>query len=355
MSTDNNDNYRDRSPSYARDERASPVVELTDSDGVSTHNNIRSTVHTVDVHHDAPQISEIPAPPTQPEATAPSASTVDPVPSTSQLTESNPTSESVSLPGDILDALGESKEKPEVFGPMIPEEISKRWGRILCEGLNKDQKKALGEKICVPENFQLVKAPKLNPEISAVLIESTRNRDKRLEAAQNYLGLGISAVTALTSSLIEKDMDKMDIIKRLSETNQILLDLHFENTINRRKLITYTLDKKFQDVVQDVKRDKMLFGENLTEKIKASQSAERSGRQMKKADTTEASTSRKPPYRQGNWRGPPRHAQRGNRQGGTRNQPAYRSTTWKRPTTASHQYQDRSKEQRPKPQLQSKQ
>lgn len=325
------------------------MVALTDSDdgGASTPRDIRSIVHVVDTHHNTPQTTEAP-----PLETGLSISVADPVPSTSQLAENNPTVESVGLPGDILDVLGESKEKPEVFGPIIQEEIAKRWGHILCEGLNKDQKKALGEKICVPENFQLVKAPKLNPEISAVLVESTRNRDKRLESAQNYLGLGISAVTALTSSLIEKDMDKMDIIKRLSETNQILLDLHYENTINRRKLITYTLDKKFQEIVQDVKRDTMLFGENLTDKIKASKSAERSGLQMKKATTTETSTSKKQPYRQGNWRGPPRHTQRGNRQGGTRNQPAYRSTTWKRPTTAS--YQDRAKEQRPKSQSQSK-
>lgn len=351
MSTDSHHDSRDRSPSYSRDEGASQVEELIDSDGVSTYYNIRSTVHAVD----ALQSAEALPSPAQPEVTAPSISAIDPVPSTSQIAENNAIPESVSLPGDILDALGESKEKPEVFGPKIPEEISKRWGRILCEGLNKDQKKSLGEKICVPENFQLVKAPKLNPEISAVLVESTRNRDKRMEAAQNYLGLGISAVTALTSSLIEKDMDKMDIIKRLSEANQILLDLHFENTINRRKLITYTLDKKFQDVVQDVKRDNMLFGENLTDKIKASKSAERSGLQMKKASTTEASTSKKQPYRQGNWRGSPRQAQRGNRQGGARNQQnAYRSTTWKRPTTSTHQYQDRAKEQRPKSQPQSK-
>ncbi|KAG6465371.1 hypothetical protein O3G_MSEX015111 [Manduca sexta] len=220
---------------------------------------------------------------------------------------------------DILDILGESKKKPEVFGPGIQEEISKRWGRILCEGLDKDQKKGLMEKILVPENFQLVKAPKLNLEIAVVLIESTKNRDKRLEKAQNHLGLGIASLTNLIAFLIEKDMDKLEIIKGLSEANQILLDLHFENTLNRRKLITYSLDKKFLDIVQDVQRDSMLFGENLTEKIKASKSAEKSGLQIKK--TNEASTSSNIKYQEGNRKALPRQTQRGVKRGGARNRP----------------------------------
>lgn len=246
------------------------------------------------------------------------------------------------LPNSILEVLGDPKGKPEVFGPRIQEEISKRWGRILCEGLNKDQKKMLSEKILVPENFKLVKAPTLNQEIEAVMTESTKNRDKRLEKAQNQLGVGISALTALTSHLIDQDMEKMEIIKRLSETNQILLDLHFENTLNRRKLITYTLDKKFLDIVQEVKRDSLLFGENLSEKIKASKSAEKSGLQIKKSSMTEASTSKKPSYQQGNWRGPPRQA-RGSRQGGARSRPAYRST--RRPAQMSDRYQGLPKTQ----------
>lgn len=85
------------------------------------------------------------------------------------------------LPSDILEVLGESKEKDEVFGPRIREEISKRWGKIIMEGLGKEQKQKLFNNILTPENFQLIKAPKLNQEISSVLTESARNRDKRLE------------------------------------------------------------------------------------------------------------------------------------------------------------------------------
>ncbi|KAG6438994.1 hypothetical protein O3G_MSEX000392 [Manduca sexta] len=209
--------------------------------------------------------------------------------------------------------------------------------------MNKDQKKGLMEKILVPENFQLVKASKLNPEIAAVLIESTKNRDKRLEKAQNHLGLGIASLTNLIAFLIEKDMDKLEIIKGLSEANQILLDLHFENTLNRRKLITYSLDKKKNlDIVQEVQRDSMLFGENLTEKIKASKSAEKSGLQIKK--TNEASTSSNIKNQQGNRKGPPRQAQCGVKRGGARNRPTYQPARRPTPTTStSDRFQEQSR------------
>ncbi|XP_064292240.1 uncharacterized protein LOC135309787 [Plodia interpunctella] len=267
---------------------------------------------------------------------------VDPGPSTSKQDEcpviATPVDEpNDRIPIDILDILGESKKKMEVFGSRIQEEISKRWGRILCEGLKREQKKEITENILVPENFQLVKAPKLNPEIAAVTNDSTKNRDKRLEGAQAYLGLGIAALTNIISSLIEKDLDKVDLIKRLSEVNKILLDLHFENTSNRRKLITYSLDKKFLDMIQDVERDSLLFGENLTDKIKASKSAEKSGLQIKKTNFAEVSTSKKTTGQQGNWRGPPRQNQRGNRRGGAKTRPICRPAKTSAPTTDRRQ------------------
>lgn len=309
---------------------------MADSDFSDPYKNVQSAVHVVDVHGETPHLPGL--------VSTGSAADTLPTTSSSQQNTSAPAVMSTDipapipcLPDSILEVLGDPKGKQEVFGPKIPEEISKRWGRILCEGLNKDQKKALTEKIQAPENFQLVKEPKLNPEIAAVMTESTRNRDKRLEKAQSQLGMGISALTVLTSSLIERDIDKIEVIKSLSEINQLLLDLHFENTLNRRKLITYTLDKKFLEIVQEVKRDSLLFGENLADKIKASKTAEKSGLQIKKTNAAEASTSKKPTYQQGNWRGPPRHAQRGNRQGGAKSRPAYRST--RRPAPVPDRYQ----------------
>ncbi|CAG9137638.1 unnamed protein product [Plutella xylostella] len=139
------------------------------------------------------------------------------------------------LSGDILEALGDPKAKGEVFGPKILDEISERWGRVLVDGLTKEQNVDIQEKNLVPENFKLAKAPLLNQEVIGVLGESVKNRDKLLEKSQNHLGLGIASLASFTSSLIENDLGKIDIIKKISDITQIFLDLHNENIKTRRK------------------------------------------------------------------------------------------------------------------------
>lgn len=238
----------------------------------------------------------------------------------------------IPLSSDFLNVLGDSKIKEIPSGPKIPEEVSKRWGRILLDGLNKDHKKELLATTLIPENFQLLKAPLLNQEISSVMTESSRNRDKRLERAQNHLGVGIAGLTNLMSSIMQgAEIEKLEMVKKLSEVGQILLDLHYENTLNRKMLITPTLDKKFLTMTSDVKRDSFLFGENLGDKIKATKAAERSGLQIRNPSNIGPQASGPKKYtNQGNWRGPPRQqGQRAVRQGGNKqrtfNQPPKRA------------------------------
>lgn len=271
--------------------------------------------------------SVVPTPPT----TSTNEQNVDPVPSTS--------AELPALPAEILEAIGDPKGKEEVFGPKIPDEIAKRWGRVLIDGVTKEQKQEMLEKVLVPDNFRLAKAPLLNPEIIPVLSEPAKNRDKLLEKSQNQLGLGISGLTNLASKIIEGQMDKIQILKNLSDVSQIFLDLHYEDTKRRRKLITSSLDKKFLHMITDVKRNTLLFGDNLGDKIKASKTAERSGLQIKRIDAP-APTFRRYPQ-QGNWRGPPRgQAHRTFRQGGQKNR--YPSQYNRRPPPVPQDRQPRA-------------
>jgi hypothetical protein len=281
---------------------------------------------------------DLPAAPAIPSAgTAASVSaaltSADPVPGTSTTPASTPASAAPApLPAQILEALGDPKAKDEPLGPKIQEEISKRWGRVLVDGLNKEQRQALHEKFLFPENFKLAKAPLLNPEIAPVLSEPVRNRDNLLQKSQNVLGRGISGLTNLTSSLIDEDTDKVEIIRKLSEITQIFLDLHHDNTKTRRKLIITSLDKKFTSMISDVKRDEFLFGSNLNEKIKASKTAERSGLQVRRSDS--GPSRRQIYHHSGNWRGPPRHQGSSKpRRGGPRNR-YWPQTTRRQPPTA---------------------
>lgn len=208
------------------------------------------------------------------------------------------------VPDEILEMLGQAKNLEEKLGNKIPIEISERWGKILLDGLAKEQKEALKDKMLIPENFLLVRAPKLNPEISAVLTEPAKNRDKRLEHSQNQLGSGIAGLVNLTKDLIQSEVPKLQVIKQLSEVAQILLNLHYEETINRRKLVLPLLDKSFWQTTQGVKRDTFLFGDKLGETIKTSKDIEKSGQQIKKPVALQQRFQRKP--MSGNLRFPPR-------------------------------------------------
>ncbi|XP_061706896.1 uncharacterized protein LOC133517586 [Cydia pomonella] len=211
------------------------------------------------------------------------------------------------LPEEILCLLGEAKKLDEPLGECIPDELSERWGKILTDGLAKDVKQSLVDKILMPSNFLLARAPKLNPEVAAVINESAKNRDIRLEKAQNQLGRGIAGLANLANDLIKSELDKLDIIKKISEVTQVLLDLHYEESINRNKLLVPLLDKKFWSTIKGVKRDEYLFGEKLGDKIKNSKDIEKSGQQIKKSFTfNPAFQHRKQTAQPGNARAPPR-------------------------------------------------
>lgn len=69
------------------------------------------------------------------------------------------------LPADILEVLGQPKNKAEVFAPKTSAEIAERWSKIVIDGLNKESKQKFMENILIPENLKFLKAPVLNQEI----------------------------------------------------------------------------------------------------------------------------------------------------------------------------------------------
>lgn len=223
------------------------------------------------------------------------------------------------LDSDILSALGETTEEAPKFGPNIHDKLSSLWLPILKKGLNKDAKEKLTKEYPIPENCSLLQVPKLNPEISAAIAEGTRTRDKKVEAVQKQLGHGIAALNKGLELLLDEGKDRLLAITFLSDSCRILCDLHHVETEARKKFITPGLDKAFINIMQDVVRDDLLFGNKLSEKIKATKAIEKQGLQIKKLPPTpkapptstptnyqqyQPSTSRS--RQQGNWLGPPR-------------------------------------------------
>lgn len=214
------------------------------------------------------------------------------------------------LDSELLQALGDASDDAPVYGPDIHDKLAQRWLPILKKGLQTEAKEKLLKLYTVPENCKLLKAPTLNPEISAAVADIVRARDKKILTKQDQLGLGITAINRAMSLLLTGD-DKVQAIKVLSDGCRILTDLHFVETQVRTKLLTPGLEKSFLTLIQDQSRDETLFGNTLAEKIKASKAIEKQGHQIKKPtpkpSISSASSSTARPRPQGNWSGPPRY------------------------------------------------
>lgn len=150
----------------------------------------------------------------------------------------------------------------------------------------------------------MLRAPKLNPEISAAVTDMTRNRDTKMTLQQQQLGAGLTAINKGITCLLTGGPNA-NAIKLLSDSCRILSDLHQQHTTIRKKMIIPSLDKVFNTIIQDSERDATLFGEGLQEKIKTSKTIEKQGLQLKKATPTVTRPITSGIRRVGNWSAPP--------------------------------------------------
>ncbi|KAL4719786.1 hypothetical protein ACJJTC_005177 [Scirpophaga incertulas] len=188
----------------------------------------------------------------------------------------------IDLDPELLSALGDAVVELPTYGEPVHQFLVQRLEPILKKGLLAEAKNKLLKEFNVPENCKLLKAPTLNPEISAALSDVTRNRDKNIQTKQEQLGLGITAISRAITSLLQSD-DKALAVKILTDGCRILADLHYTETDVRKKLITPILEKPILSMIRDQDRDDTLFGNELPEKIKASRAIEKQGQLIKKS------------------------------------------------------------------------
>ncbi|XP_061716564.1 uncharacterized protein LOC133533409 [Cydia pomonella] len=225
--------------------------------------------------------------------------------------ETTQASAEIPVEPELLMALGESTDDIPEFGKPIHDSLASLWLPVLKKGLLKENKEKLLKSYLIPENCKLLQSPKLNAEISAAVSEIVRGRDKKLSGFQQQLGAGVTAINKGMEILLNNG-NKAQALTHFSDSCRILTDLHCASTKDRIKLLTPSLEKNILHVIQDSERDDTLFGNALSEKIKASKAIQRQGQQIKK--TYQPSTSgfrQSTVYRYtppGNWRGPPRYS-----------------------------------------------
>lgn len=220
--------------------------------------------------------SNSPLPPTQ----ASQHNQQSPTPGTSAELQQD-ASEEQNLDEDILQLLGDAPITDTPMGPPIHKDIANRWQDILAKGLSKDVKDSLLKAYLVPSNCNLLLTPALNPEVKAALPDTMVKRDSSLMYKQKQLGIALSALATATKLIISNETSQPILLKPISDACRILCDSHFLDTKSRRNFVISSINNKLKDALLETQRDKLLFGENVAEKLKVAKNIQQSGEALK--------------------------------------------------------------------------
>lgn len=150
-------------------------------------------------------------------------------------------------------------------------------------GLDEETKKGLIEKYLPPENCPLIKPPIINPEVKIAISESIIRRYERLSQVQHQIAAGLSAIDLSLTRMLDKqevEGNKEDI-QLLSDAGRLLANVHHSESRSRRELIALNLNKELKDTLVSTPISKLLFGNDLEERIKTTKDLEKSGQQLK--------------------------------------------------------------------------
>ncbi|XP_063535369.1 uncharacterized protein LOC134745307 [Cydia strobilella] len=222
------------------------------------------------------------------------------------------------LDPSILNILGDEPAKEEIFSKAVHKDIASRWSDILINGLKEDVKKEIISCHDIPENLTLLQSPILNPEIKAAVNENSHKRDGILSEKQRSMACVITCIADLMSSNLENCSDaaeNKESLKLLSDAGRLLCHVHYEETSARRTFLQACLSKDVKENIKDLKRDRFLFGSDLSEKLKSMKAITKTGAEMRPASTKPKPPPKGRPAEAGpsralNWRGPPPPASR---------------------------------------------
>ncbi|XP_063541959.1 uncharacterized protein LOC134750664 [Cydia strobilella] len=233
---------------------------------------------------DSPQ-QPPPQPPTQQEPPRPASPRPGPS-SAPDLPETQPqvlssSAQDQELDDDILLMLGDAPRPELALGDSIHKDVASRWHEILLKGLQKEVKEKLFQEYLVPSNCDLLVAPTLNAEAKAALTVSSIKRDHAIMEKQKQLGIALSALAQATDLLLKPDASAQKILKPVSDACRILCDSHYLETKTRRYFVVSSVNTDLKETLTNTVRDGFLFGDNVTDKLKAAQSIQKSGETLK--------------------------------------------------------------------------
>lgn len=207
--------------------------------------------------------------------------------------------EESALDPEILEVIGKRLTSEKVFGEAIHQDVAVRWLDVLKQGLPKDEKVELIKRYPTPQNCTLFDPPKLNQEFSMLLNDVNKKRDNRILAKQSKISAALGALSKATSALLKtKDPSLLGYV---SDAARLIADIQRDETSVRRNLIIASYGGQAKDILQATESGEWLFGEDLTEKLKAAKALDGPLKVLKDQSKTEKTTVPK------NSKAPPKH------------------------------------------------
>jgi len=191
------------------------------------------------------------------------------------------------LNAESLALLGAAPQSKAIFGPKIHSELASRWTHLCKAGLPDPDISLIRNSYPLPENCFHVGAPKLNPEVEAATSDYCLERDKQLSSFQADIGTAVAALGLVSDELLSSGDDSTGLLKPVSCAAQILLNTQFRISKHRRKLIT-PKQGILNKIAESSEIDEYLFGEDLRDRVKASEDLLKSGQAMLKPPTSQA-------------------------------------------------------------------
>lgn len=178
---------------------------------------------------------------------------------------------------ELLEILGDDPNASNELKIQFNAELKNRWQKWMQDGFPIDNKKSLMQKYPKKGDFY-TEAPKVNPEVSALMTEISVKRDKHFEAAQNCVGSALSALGAAVSLILEdseEGIDQESLTQYLCAAGKLMSDVFYQQTVARKSFITPTLNKTIRPTLEATKADEWLYGSKFVEKVNEVKSVEK--------------------------------------------------------------------------------
>ncbi|CAB4015100.1 Hypothetical predicted protein [Paramuricea clavata] len=202
-----------------------------------------------------------------------------------EATDSLPASQNGALVDDLVHEVTESEPTDHA----LPEKISTILNNILASGLNEQALAKRKESVKRPENCNLLRVTKVNPEIWDIARKPTRSMDARLQKLQEALIKGlipISRFAGIVGESLGKDpkvpvLPPEELWEGLSTSVLLIASANHDLNMCRRDLFKADLDENYKAICSSKEPVAAeLFGDDLTERLKTVKESKKAAQQL---------------------------------------------------------------------------